>query len=574
MPNDEDNDLDEEGLEPTGYRSGRVRIVGAEPVGGIASADDLDVWPEPNPSSPEADRPSFADFGDPADIDVAPLPHWTEPATGEVPAILSRGPAEGDLSDDPWSSMPAPSWRGEADSDWEAGEASFEPSMLAHADEAPLGSLDDSGESDRQPWAFDLPGSSAARGWEDEPEGLEDAGAAGWGGDRQGGQADDLIGWPSTSPLASYGATGSRVSAYGDEDPITAAMPASDGGESDTGSPSGRVAVPDLDDDLGTTRPSSRLKRRAEGRQEERDERMAGAGSRPLRPPGSAIRKRAPEPPSVEPAEKRNVAAAAATGVLLAIIALIAFKIGTVASLVVVTAVVTLAAAEAYAVFRQEGFHPVTLMGLVATVSVMVATYNKGQAALPLVLILLFAFCIVWYLLGVERGDAVRGTATTLLVFCWIGAFGSYGALLLSPSLFPERHGIAFLVGAVIAGVAYDVGALVVGSWLGRHPLAASVSPNKTWEGFVGGAVICLVVTVGVVHSIHPWTVGKAADLGLVVAVVSPIGDLCESLVKRHLGRKDMGRLLPGHGGMLDRVDGLLFVLPATFYLVKALHLG
>jgi phosphatidate cytidylyltransferase len=154
-----------------------------------------------------------------------------------------------------------------------------------------------------------------------------------------------------------------------------------------------------------------------------------------------------------------------------------------------------------------------------------------------------------------------------------VAVFGSYAALLLAPSLFPQRHGIAFLLGAVIAGVSYDVGALVFGGWLGRHALA-SVSPNKTWEGFVGGVITSIIVSIIVVPLIHPWTVGKAAALGLVVSVVATLGDLFESTVKRHLGLKDMGRLLPGHGGMLDRVDGLLFALPATYYLVIAFHLG
>ena len=77
-----------------------------------------------------------------------------------------------------------------------------------------------------------------------------------------------------------------------------------------------------------------------------------------------------------------------------------------------------------------------------------------------------------------------------------------------------------------------------------------------------------------VVHFIHPWTISKAALYGVVVAIVAPLGDLSQSMVKRHLGIKDMGRLLPGHGGVLDRFDGLLFVLPATYFVVKALHLG
>jgi phosphatidate cytidylyltransferase len=132
---------------------------------------------------------------------------------------------------------------------------------------------------------------------------------------------------------------------------------------------------------------------------------------------------------------------------------------------------------------------------------------------------------------------------------------------------------LAYLLGALIVAVAYDVGALAVGAWLGRHPLSA-VSPSKTWEGVLGGTVAAIVLAVGVVRLVHPWTLGEAVALGVVVAVVSPLGDLCESMVKRHLGLKDMGRLLPGHGGLLDRLDGLLFVLPATYYLVRAFGHG
>ncbi|HVA06132.1 MAG TPA: phosphatidate cytidylyltransferase, partial [Acidimicrobiales bacterium] len=156
----------------------------------------------------------------------------------------------------------------------------------------------------------------------------------------------------------------------------------------------------------------------------------------------------------------------------------------------------------------------------------------------------------------------------------WVGGFGSFAALLLNQSLFPSRHGVAYLLAAVLTTVAADVAALLVGSAVGRHPMAPSISPHKSWEGFIGGAVASVLMAVIVVHFIHPWTVGKALVLGLVVAVVAPLGDLGQSMIKRHLGVKDMGTLMPGHGGILDRVDGLLLVLPATYFVVKALHLG
>jgi phosphatidate cytidylyltransferase len=125
----------------------------------------------------------------------------------------------------------------------------------------------------------------------------------------------------------------------------------------------------------------------------------------------------------------------------------------------------------------------------------------------------------------------------------------------------------------VIATIAYDVGAYAVGGRSGRTPLAPNISPNKTWEGLVGATVITFAVTliVQVIFKMHPWTFGRAFWLAAVVCVAAPLGDLAESMIKRDLGVKDMGRVLPGHGGVLDRIDGLLFVAPAAYYLLRLL---
>jgi CDP-diglyceride synthetase len=262
------------------------------------------------------------------------------------------------------------------------------------------------------------------------------------------------------------------------------------------------------------------------------------------------------------------------TGIIAVAVTLLVFKLGPAPALVLCAVVVTFAAGECFGVMRRAGYHPATLLGLVGTVSLMVAAYTKGPSAIPLVLVLIAVFTMLWYLFGIERGSPIAGSASTLFTVGWIALLGSYSALLLSPSEFPNRTGIAFLLGAIIATVANDVGALVIGGWIGRHALAPVVSPHKTWEGLLGGAVFSIVISAALVGDIHPWTPAHAAVLGLVVAVVAPIGDLCESLLKRDFRIKDMGSILPGHGGVLDRIDALLFVLPATYYLVRALNIA
>lgn len=270
----------------------------------------------------------------------------------------------------------------------------------------------------------------------------------------------------------------------------------------------------------------------------------------------------------------RDMTVAVGAGCTIALLALVLFKAGPKPAMLMVILVVTLAAAEVYHVFSRAGYRPATLLGLTATISIQLAAYNEGEAAIPLVLSMTVIFSLLWYLFRVVRARPTVNVAITLLGFCWVGVLGSYAALLLR---LPDREGIAFLLAAVIATAAYDIGGLFFGSQMGSRLLMPDVSPNKTVEGLVGGmasAVFASVLLVGVVPGISPWTPGKALALGLVVAVVAPLGDLCQSMVKRDLGVKDMGSLIPGHGGVLDRFDALLFVLPATYYLVKLLDLA
>ena len=268
----------------------------------------------------------------------------------------------------------------------------------------------------------------------------------------------------------------------------------------------------------------------------------------------------------------RNVPVAVATALGLGGLVLLAAASGPGVLLVVAGAAVFLAVAEIYNGLRLAGYHPATALGLVGTLSLMAAAYRDGEAAFPLVLAMFVVFGFLWYLIGVIRARPVPNLAVTFLAFAWVGFLGSFAALLLK---FPNRHGVAFLLLAIIATVANDVAAFFVGSRFGRSPMAPAISPNKTWEGFLGASVATVIVTVAVVAAfgLDPWTIRRAFLLSLVVIVFAPLGDLCESLVKRDLNLKDAGSILPGHGGVLDRLDALLFVVPATYYLMRLLEL-
>ena len=267
----------------------------------------------------------------------------------------------------------------------------------------------------------------------------------------------------------------------------------------------------------------------------------------------------------------RSVSLATATGLGLAVVVLATFLAGPVPVLILVLVVMVGAAGEALAGFRRAGAHPATILALVAVAVVDVAVYNKGLPAVAAIAVLLVIFGFIWYFSAFRLLDVLDGLGATIFVFAWVGILGSYAAALVAPRYSPDRHGIAILFGALVLTVANDTGALFVGRWMGRRPLSKALSPHKTIEGLIGGTVITLVVAL-IVSRMHPWSMSLALEAGVAVAIVAPLGDLFESMVKRTLGVKDLGRILPGHGGLLDRIDSLLFVLPTVFYLVHAVH--
>ena len=266
----------------------------------------------------------------------------------------------------------------------------------------------------------------------------------------------------------------------------------------------------------------------------------------------------------------RNVGAAIATGLGLIAVFVVCYLVGPVALLVLSALAIAGCAVEAFSMLQEVGFRPATLVGVLGSAGAVLAAYWKGTGALPIVMAVVLAATFVWYLARVVEARPLVNAAVTFLCFAWVGLFGSFAGLLLD-----AHKGGHLFFGAVVPTVLCDVAAWFVGSRLGAHHLAPHTSPGKTWEGAIAGAVVAVVAGAVIGHELSPWGgLRHGVELGVLIAVVAPIGDLVQSMIKRDLRLKDSGALLPGHGGLLDRFDSLLFVLPAVYFLALALHLA
>ena len=287
--------------------------------------------------------------------------------------------------------------------------------------------------------------------------------------------------------------------------------------------------------------------------------------------PASSVSPLRPVPPQPEEPSKgkgfgSELATRVITGVVMAAGGLLVLNSGPGPASVLVSIIVALGVIELCGALRTQGYRPAGLIALLGSVGLVLGAYHAGESAFAAVCAVVIPTTLLWYLAGVSKARPAPGVASTLLVFGYVGVMGGFAGLILA-----QPDGIGLVLGLVLCSVGYDIGGYLAGSRFGRRHIAPSISPNKTAEGLMAGMAASVVIGFVLVGSISPWDRFNALALGVVVAVLAPLGDLCESLIKRDLAVKDLGGLLPGHGGVLDRFDAMLFALPAVYYLIKLL---
>jgi phosphatidate cytidylyltransferase len=204
---------------------------------------------------------------------------------------------------------------------------------------------------------------------------------------------------------------------------------------------------------------------------------------------------------------------------------------------------------------------PVVLAGYLGAIGVLLGAELGGAdwalAGLFATLALAFVF---------KGAVSAASVGVTVLGVAWV-AIGLAYVLLLRDI---DEHGVLAVYTVILAVWAGDAAAYFIGLLFGRHKLAPTVSPGKTWEGLAAGTVAAIGVTFVALYKQDFLTIPESLVLGAVIAIVAPLGDLFESALKRDADVKDSGRLLGGHGGILDRLDALLFSWVAAYYVVAA----
>ncbi|MEV0841202.1 phosphatidate cytidylyltransferase [Actinocatenispora sera] len=271
-----------------------------------------------------------------------------------------------------------------------------------------------------------------------------------------------------------------------------------------------------------------------------------------------------------KPRAGRNLPAAIGVGVGLGAIVLASLYVQRAAFLLVVAAGVVLGTWETVRAFGRAAepakrTRPPLVPLLAGAVAMQGLAWFGGLEALTIGLVFTLVAVFIWRLADGPPGYR-RDVAAGALIAAYVPFLAGFAVLLARP-----EDGAARVVAALAMVVCSDTGGYAVGVLLGRHKMAPRISPGKSWEGFAGSVLTCAIAGAILMYFVFHQPLWAGAVFGVAVSLVSVLGDLTESMIKRDLGIKDMGNLLPGHGGVMDRLDSILFAVPVSFALLSVL---
>lgn len=222
-----------------------------------------------------------------------------------------------------------------------------------------------------------------------------------------------------------------------------------------------------------------------------------------------------------------------------------------------------LAGGEFYRMMRQGGFQPATIIGLSLLLLLLLDAYRPEWGLARPIIVLSIILSFAWHLFQKDDAAPAASWALTVAGGLYLGWFLGHFLLLRA-----QPDGLAWTAIAFLTTWISDTGAYFVGLAIGRHKLWPRISPKKTWEGSIGGLVTGVIGTTAIA-----WLTGlplvHGAAVGALVPIITPFGDFAISMMKRQVGVKDSSHLIPGHGGMLDRLDSLLFSAVVVYYYVR-----
>ncbi len=270
----------------------------------------------------------------------------------------------------------------------------------------------------------------------------------------------------------------------------------------------------------------------------------------------------------------RNLPAAIASAVVLVALIIVTLVVWKTAFMVVVAAAVVVAVWELHRGFGAKGIDLPEQPLMAGGVVMVVVAYFWGSPALVTATAVAALVTMLWLLRRGVPGYVQNATASVFILI-YVPFLGSFVALMLREGGATDFQrmdaGVKGIFTFIAVTAASDIGGYIAGVLFGKHQMAPVISPKKSWEGFAGSVVFCVAVGVGMVVWVldADWRIGVC--LGLIAVVMATLGDLCESVIKRDLGIKDMSHVIPGHGGLMDRLDSLLATIAPIWLLLHYL---